>query len=111
MIILSSTRGSSGITPSLPGHEHDIDRPNDTLYNKILGFETVNVAICRMLQHTPPGFESFRPTMEQLFVENIPNIVKNLAVYKKEEGRSVNCPIWNWVCKFEVGGLLCIRFL
>ena len=35
--------------------------------------------------------------------ENVPGIVKNLAAYKKDEGKSVNCPIWNWVCKFEVG--------
>ena len=57
-----------------------------------------------MLQHTPQGFESFKPTMEKLFNDNYPEILKNIGEYKKDEGKTVRCPIWSWNCKFDVRG-------
>ncbi len=55
-----------------------------------------------MLKHCPKGFESFKEIMEKLFNDNYSALKKNLEVYKKDEGKNVRCPIWQWNCKFEV---------
>jgi ubiquitin-protein ligase len=47
-------------------------------YNKAITFENHRVAILKMIQQTPPGFDVFLPIMEKHLVKNSEKILKRL---------------------------------
>lgn len=52
-----------------PGHDHVGDDHRD--YNKVLIHENFYTAVCRMMEFTPKGFETYTPIMKKHFLKNI----------------------------------------
>ncbi|CAD7931553.1 unnamed protein product [Amoebophrya sp. A25] len=100
LITIQSLLSNHPITNE-PGHENQTGKKEDVEYNKILGFETVHVAVARMMQTQPPGFEIFKSEMEELFEKNFGNFIDTLKRYDADEGKTTRSPIWSFPVSFE----------
>eukprot|EP00930_Biecheleria_cincta_P003824 TRINITY_DN104736_c0_g1_i1.p1 TRINITY_DN104736_c0_g1~~TRINITY_DN104736_c0_g1_i1.p1 ORF type:complete len:212 (-),score=19.86 TRINITY_DN104736_c0_g1_i1:103-738(-) len=68
-----------------PGHESETGK-NDVLYNEIIQYENIAVAVVKMLKNPPAKFKPFLPHMRKVFLEKYDSYVKNLDSYKAKEG-------------------------
>mmetsp|Transcript_7468 Transcript_7468/g.13372 ORF Transcript_7468/g.13372 Transcript_7468/m.13372 type:complete len:276 (+) Transcript_7468:38-865(+) len=83
-----------------PGHENECGA-KDRLYSEIIQYENVAVAVVRMLEHTPEGFEPFRPQMRKVFLERFDSYMAMLEPYKSKERTTVRSPLWSFVVKYH----------
>mmetsp|Transcript_6499 Transcript_6499/g.15860 ORF Transcript_6499/g.15860 Transcript_6499/m.15860 type:complete len:283 (+) Transcript_6499:56-904(+) len=83
-----------------PGHERECGK-QDELYSDIIRYENIAVAVVRMLENTPAGFERFRPQMRKVFLQRFDSYVAVLESYKKKEQTTVRSPIWSFIVKFS----------
>lgn len=67
-------------------------------YETMVTFENYNIAILKMLQEPPKGFEAFLPIMHQCYVTNATKIQENLMIlYKKEPSvLKMRCGVYNF---------------
>jgi ubiquitin-conjugating enzyme E2 Z len=85
-----------------PGHESDtIDQLNE--YNNIIEHETMRYAVIHMLKVTPPGFESFKDTMEQYVYNNVDRYRELMLKRHVHNGKRYTCNLFqmNVVCNYE----------
>lgn len=83
-----------------PGHDKSTGK-QDQLYSEIIRYENVAVAVVRMLKHTPPKFEAFRPHMRRIFLRHADDYLKTLSSYGEKEGTTARSPIWNFPVRYK----------
>lgn len=67
-------------------------------YETIVTYENYNIAMFRMMETPPNGFEAFLPIMQQCFVANADRIEKRLLQISKEEPTpsKMRCGVYNF---------------
>ncbi|CAD7931243.1 unnamed protein product [Amoebophrya sp. A25] len=61
-----------------PGYEKEVNTEKDKLYSKMIDFESINVAIYRMLRHPPETYDFFVPMMRLRFLDAYDSLEKRL---------------------------------
>jgi ubiquitin-protein ligase len=85
-----------------PGHENDHSTIID-YYDAIIEHETFRGACLYMMEHTPEGFENFKPIMEKYFVKNIDKYVSRAIILsQKRHGKQYSSLYsMNLTCNYE----------
>ena len=79
-----------GYSKYKPG-KHDI-------YNRLIEFENYRIAILRMVDHPPNGFEAFVPVMQQWIMKRHNRIHKKLTEFAEKEPNpeELTCRVYNF---------------
>lgn len=88
-----------------PGHETETGK-NDELYNEIIRYENIAVAVVKMLKNPPAKFKAFLPQMREVFLNNFDKYIKNLESYKAKDGKQAKSPIWSFPVTYRTSALL-----
>jgi len=88
-----------------PGFEGECGQ-KDALYNEILSYENIAVAVLQMIEQTPKGFECFRSQMQVLFIEHYQTYVQTLHRLRQRNSTVVKAPLWSFRSTYKVNELL-----
>ena len=81
-----------------PGFEDEVsERVNN--YTKIIEHENFNVAIIKMLEEPPIGFECFKEVTEKYFIENFEKINNKVEELKKNDNKIIKANFYNMKIK------------
>lgn len=87
-----------------PGFEDEISERVDN-YTKIIEHENFNIAIMKMLQSPPEGFECFNDITKKYFIENFDKINTKLDDLKKNDGKIIITNFYNLKVKLNYKNL------
>eukprot|EP00747_Dinoflagellata_sp_TGD_P215303 gnl/TRDRNA2_/TRDRNA2_88025_c0_seq2.p1 gnl/TRDRNA2_/TRDRNA2_88025_c0~~gnl/TRDRNA2_/TRDRNA2_88025_c0_seq2.p1 ORF type:complete len:322 (-),score=35.85 gnl/TRDRNA2_/TRDRNA2_88025_c0_seq2:57-977(-) len=68
-----------------PGYEQDDER-----FSEVVRYETIAVAVVRMLQRTPEKFKAFQVNMRQAFLMHLDSYLRTLEEFKPKDGSSTS---------------------
>jgi ubiquitin-protein ligase len=89
-----------------PGFEGEMkDGDISKRYNRIIEYHNILVAVVKMFEEMPYGFESFTPVMEDLFIKNHKFYYDYLDSISKYDGKTFTTKIYSLCQKFEVYNL------
>ncbi len=74
-------------------------------YNRIIQFANCKIAILEMMENPPKGFEIFKKDMEEYFLKNYENILKNIDIYKQNKTFAQCSYCGNFKLHFEYDAL------
>ena len=77
-----------------PGWENCTEEKSN-LYNFLIEYRTLEVAVLNMLDIPPLGFECFIEKMEKTFLELYDKYIVKIENFKKHEGKSYKSPIYD----------------
>lgn len=77
-----------------PGFENCIDN-RAIMYNKVIEYRTLKIAVIDMLNNPPSIFECFLPIMEQKFIELYPKFNEKLNNLMEYNNKTFKSPIYN----------------
>jgi ubiquitin-protein ligase len=85
-----------------PGHEGQVG-PDDVKYSRMITYETLNVAVCGVLENFPKAFECFREQCEKRFIEDYD---RHVAACDKFQGLKFDqSPIWGFQTRYDAKAL------
>ena len=87
-----------------PGFENEISERTEN-YTKIINHENFNIAIIKMLETPPSGFECFNDITKKYFLDNYEKINDILDIQKKNDGTILNCGFYNLKIKLNYKSL------
>jgi len=87
-----------------PGFENEISDHIDN-YTKIIEHENFNIAIIKMLENPPSGFECFNNITKKYFIDNFEKLNEILEIKKKNDGQILNCNFYNLKVKLNYKNL------
>ena len=77
-----------------PGWENCLQEKSN-MYNFVIAYRTLEVAVLNMLDSPPLGFEYFIEKMERTFLQLYDKYIEKLENFKKYEGKSYKSPIYD----------------
>ena len=88
-----------------PSWENCTDNRAKT-YANIVAYRCLQIAVLRMIEHPPSGFESFIPLMEKEFLTLYPKYMEKLKSMKLLEGKYAVSPIYGMTLTYEIKKLV-----
>ena len=83
-----------------PGFENE-HKSKCKIYNRIIQYHTIRVAVCNVLDNIPSTFETFYPIITDFFFKNFDWYIKYLQKYKKYDGNYEKSPIYSMELKYN----------
>uniref|UniRef100_A0A6C0IVG1 Ubiquitin-conjugating enzyme E2 Z n=1 Tax=viral metagenome TaxID=1070528 RepID=A0A6C0IVG1_9ZZZZ len=77
-----------------PGWENCLEEKSN-MYNFVISYRTLEVAVLNMLDTPPLGFECFKDKMERTFLQLYNKYIEKLEDLKKYEGKSYKSPLYD----------------
>lgn len=87
-----------------PGFENEISERVDN-YTKIIEHENFNIAIIKMLENPPSGFECFNDITIKYFTDNFEKLNDILDIQKKNDGQILTSNFYNLKVKLNYKNL------
>jgi len=87
-----------------PGWENCLQEKS-SLYNLVVEYRTLEVAVLEMLEKPPNGFFGFLETMEHTFLELFNNYLLKLDKLTKYQGKTIKSPIYDMTITIDVDAL------
>ena len=77
-----------------PGWEKT-PQEKSNLYNLVVGYRTLEIAVLEMLENPPIGFDNFMEIMERTFIELYKTYILKLDNFKIYQGKTIKSPIYD----------------
>jgi len=88
-----------------PGWETCIDHRSKS-YSNIVTYRTLQVAVLRMMDDPPSGYEDFVPIMEKNFLQLFPKLMEKLENMKHLHGKFIKSPMYGMTLTCDITGLI-----
>ena len=75
-------------------------------YTNIVAYRTLEVAVLRMMDNPPSGFEHFVPIMEKNFLEMFPKLMEKLHSMKNLHGKYIKSPMYGMTLTCDIQKLI-----
>jgi len=83
-----------------PGFENEISERVDN-YTKIIEHENFTIAINKMIEEPPLGFECFNTITEKYFIDNFEKIINKIDELKKNDNKIITSNFYNLKIKLN----------
>tara|TARA_Y100000385_G_C12814341_1_gene517517 strand:- start:120 stop:698 length:579 start_codon:yes stop_codon:yes gene_type:complete len=87
-----------------PGWEKEVGKKSKD-YNKLIKYHNLRIAILKMLNDPPYGFDIFREQMIDYFMENRFKLMKYITSIECDDKKIFRAQIYSMAFKFNIDGL------